>query len=460
MSTFSGLSSALSALYAQRQGLDTTGQNIANVNTVGYSRQRAELASVGGSTVPTLWSTSNLAGGGVQIQSLDRMADQFLNTRARTEHANSAYLDTRKTSLSNLELVFAEPSDTGLASQLGDMWAAFHDVANNPGDLSARSQLLQQAGTVATTLNAADQSLVNQWSAQREQVGAMVTEVNGLAANVAELNQAILRATQAGLPANDLSDQRDTLVGQIIERTGAVTRSGTGGSLDVFLGGNALVRGSVANSLKVTGAGRLDDVSSQPVAITWSDGRASGISGGELGATIENLNVTIPGFRTSLNGVAASMATSVNTAQLAGFDLNGTAGTAMFTGTTAATIAVGITDPKLVAASRTAGGNLDGGNATAMAALANSATGPDSAYRAMVVSLGVMSQTATRRSDIQTTVTNSADAARESVSGVNLDEEMANMLSFQRGYEAAGRMLTAVDQALDTLINRTGLVGR
>ena len=123
-----------------------------------------------------------------------------------------------------------------------------------------------------------------------------------------------------------------------------------------------------------------------------------------------------------------------------------------------------ITDPKQIAASSvapTAGvPALDHGNADAIAQLRLSTTGTDASYRKMIVELGVQAAVAGRNVDIQAVITTQVDAARESVAGVNIDEEMTNMLSFQHAYSAASRLVTAIDETLDQLINRTGLVGR
>jgi flagellar hook-associated protein 1 FlgK len=459
MSTFSGISTALSGLYAQRRGLDVTGQNIANVNTEGYSRQRAELSAVAANSHASMWSVSENVGGGVDVAGIGRMRDAFLEARSRAEHARSAYLDTRTTSLEDVERTLTEPSDTGIAAQLGELWAGFDDVANRPGDEAARNQLLQRVGTITGTLNASSNALSRQWDAQREQLDGLVGEVNETAKGVAELNQSIVRATQEGLPSNELADRRDLLAQKLAELTGGVGRVGEDGSLDFYLDGTAIVSGARAEVLGVSGADRLTDVGADPVVVTWvRGGRPAGISGGTIGAIAENLGVTLPGYTQQLDRVANALAAVVNTQHQAGYDQDGNPGGPLFTGTTAATIGVAITDPRKIAAAgvQTALGNRDGSNATALAKLKSSADGPDSAWRTMVVGIGVTVQTANRRSEIQTTVTAAADGLRDSVAGVNLDEEMANMLAYQRAYEGAARVLSAIDSVLDTLINRMG----
>jgi len=180
---------------------------------------------------------------------------------------------------------------------------------------------------------------------------------------------------------------------------------------------------------------------------------------------IDTLNGALPSYRDRLDKVAATLASTVNSQQAAGWDLNGSTGAQLFSGTTAATLAVAITDPRALAASSTppdpvTGPSLDGGNALALADLASAPAGADQVYRSFIVDLGVDVQSTNRRTDIQSAVYSQVDAARRSVSEVNLDEEATNMVAFQHAYEGAARYLTAVDEMLDTLINHTGLVGR
>jgi flagellar hook-associated protein 1 FlgK len=192
--------------------------------------------------------------------------------------------------------------------------------------------------------------------------------------------------------------------------------------------------------------------------------RAGGTAEGQLNA----LNTILPGYRKALDDVAVSLATSLNGAHTTGYDLAGNPGGNLLGSSggpiTATSLKVMITDPKLVAASSVGptGGvpALDNGNADKIAQLRLSTTGTDASYRKMIVELGVQAAVAGRNADIQGVITTQVDAARESVAGVNIDEEMTNMLSFQHAFAAASRMVTAIDEALDVLINRTGLVGR
>jgi flagellar hook-associated protein 1 FlgK len=467
MSSFSGLSTALTGLYAARRGLDTAGQNIANANTDGYSRQRLELVSVGAPAVPAVWSTYAGAGSGVDVAAVQRMGDAFLTARARAEQDTLGRLAQQQQTLAGVEGAFSEPGETGLSAQLADLWSSWHDVANRPGDLAARAQLLSRTSTLADGIRQAYSSMDAQWAIGREQLGSTVVAVNNTADAVAELNQAILRDTQAGIPANELMDSRDLLVTKLASLVGAHARPGADGSLDVFVGGTALVRGSTSAHLAATGAARMDDFrtgASPAVSLVWAATGYPAEPGGEVGARVEALAGTIPSYADALDAVVVNLRDAVNAAHAGGYDLDGAAGGNLFDpAATAKDIAGLLDDPRKVAASGEApnpGPSLDGSNAAALADLEIATGGPDAAYRQMIVALGASAQTANRRVDIQTNVAGAAEAAREAQAGVNVDEEMISLLSFQRAYEAAARVISAVDSALDTLINRTGLVGR
>lgn len=461
MSGFSSLNVALTGLTAQQRGLDVTGQNIANANTDGYTRQRVLLESIGSATIPAAWSTGDQTGAGVTVSDIQRMNDAFLDGQARNAHGQQTLLAGRAQTLTQIEQSFPEPGPNGLASTLATFWSDWQAVGNDPGSLAARSQLLEQAGAVTSSLQQASSNLQSQWSSARGQLDTLVSQVNETAASVASLNQAIASAVRTGHPANELSDQRDQLTMKLADLVGATVSQGQDGTVDVLVGGTALVRGSTAQQLAVSGtATQLGTAGPGDPRLTWASvGTAAAVTGGQAAAMLDSLTATLPAWAGRLDQVAATLAASVNAVHASGFDLSGTPGASFFTGTTASTIAVALTDPHQVAASAVPGGNLDNGTADAMAQLATSPTGPDAVYQQMVVDLGVQTQAATSRSTMQDTVAQQADSARQGQAGVSTDEEMVHLISYQHAYEAAARLMTTIDSTLDTLINHTGLIG-
>lgn len=463
MSTFSGLNTMTTALWANRRALDVTGQNIANVNTEGYSRQRADLQAIGGSVIPAFYSTSPGIGAGVSADDVIRIRDAFLEGRGQTERANSARLTVESSALDQVQTAFREPGETGIQSLLADMWSGWEDVANQPDGGAARTQVIKRLETLVGGIRFSNSSLEAQWTQTRENLGVLVEDVNAAATTIAGLNKAIRGANQSGLPANDLADRRDLLVMKLADQVGATVRPGEYGTLDVVVGGMTLVSGSTANKLAVEGATDSDLVGTDPPRVVTEAGGYAVAVDGTAGGQLTSLTVIIPSYRAQLDVVAKNLADSLNAGQAAGTDLNGDTGAPILGGATAATLTVAFKDPKRIAAAAAGaapGANLDGSNADAIAQERTATDGVDAGYRAMIVGLGVQAAVAIRNRDIQSVITTQVDAARESVAGVNIDEEMTSMLAFQNAYAAAGRMVTAIDETLDVLINRTGLVGR
>jgi flagellar hook-associated protein FlgK len=480
VSTFSGLNAATTALWAQRRAIDVTGQNIANVNTEGYSRQRAELQAIGGSPVPAFYSTSSGIGGGVEAASVQRIRDAFLEGRGHTEHANSARLTAQADALGLVEQAFREPGDTGIQSLLSDMWNGWDDLAINPLEPGARGQVLQRLDTLVDGIAFSHTQLGSQWTQQRESLAVLVDDVNAAAGSIAELNKAIQRVTQAGGTANDLTDQRDLLAMKVAEQVGGVVRPGQDGMLDVVVGGMSLVAGGTSSPLRITGALGPDEVApappavADPVAIVTATGNYPVRVGGTAEGQLSAMNDIIPGYRKNLDDLAVALHDDLNAQHALGYDLGGDPGGPLlsFTGTppSAANLVVAITDTDELAASSQPPAvgvppapdvpSSDNGNADAIAQLRQKSGGVDATYRQLIVELGVQAAVTERSLGIQQVITTQVDASRESVAGVNLDEEMTNMLSYQHAYSAAARLVTSIDEMLDQLINRTGVVGR
>ncbi len=458
-SSFGSINTALTSLYAQRRALDVTGQNIANANTEGYTRQRAEMQSQVGSLSPAMYAKTDGLGTGVAVSDVQRLRDEYLESRGRTEHAKSAYSAAQTSAYSAIEDVFAEPGDTALAAQLADMWGGWNDVANNPQLAATRSTLIQQSATVADGLNRAHSSLAGQWADNRTQMSAYVDEVNTAAESIARLNDSIVKAKASGLTVNELEDRRDLQVMRLSELAGATASKRLNGAMDVFVGNSTLVSEFTTRKLEVSGAARLENQNDDPMTLRWADTKTAVSAGGRMGAMADTMTTIIPAMRDAIDSVARNLAETVNTLHTGGYSMDGSTGLEFFSGTTAATIKVAITDPEKVAVS-SAPDSLNNAVADALADAGAAPGGPDREYQGMIGQLGVAAQASSRRTEIQTTVTEQIDAARESESGVNLDEEMTNLLTYQRGYEAASRVLTTIDSMLDQLINRTGLVGR
>ena len=196
-------------------------------------------------------------------------------------------------------------------------------------------------------------------------------------------------------------------------------------------------------------------------ALKWNDNNAAvTVDSGTMGSMMQTLNTTLPSYVSQLDTLAGTLATTVNTQHATGFDSTGASGVDFFTSTdgqpvNAGNLAVAISDPKQIATSSVSGA-LDGKNADALGDLGDLGGSAEATYRALVVKLGNDTQAAQRRADVQSPVTDNADSAVQASSGINLDEEMTNLMAYQRGYQAASRVINTIDSCLDTLINHTG----
>ena len=221
MSDFSGLRLALSALEAQQRSVNVAAQNVANANTPGYTREAVNLVNVGAPATPARYATFQGDGQGVKVDSVTRFRDQFMEIQAAIEHGSMASMDQASSTMNGIQQMFNEPSDSGIQAQLSNFWAGFDDVANNPADGASRTQLLERADTLAASFNSVSTQLGQLKSNTASELGATVADINSKALSIAQLNKAIKANSIAGLPVNDLEDQRDLLANQISEASGA-----------------------------------------------------------------------------------------------------------------------------------------------------------------------------------------------------------------------------------------------
>ncbi|MBO3084950.1 flagellar hook-associated protein FlgK [Cellulomonas fengjieae] len=480
MSTFSGLGTALSSLIAQRQALDVAGQNIANANTVGYTRQRATLAALPSATVPSMFSTYDGSGQGTRVSSIDRLADAFLDASVRTQTSGASYLAARAEAYTTLETNVGEPATTGLANQLSSFWGAWDDVAKTADKGAAKAVLLEGAAAVVDRIGTLYTAAQTQWTHARTTTVALVDQVNTAAASIADLNGRIQQITNSGGTAHELADQRDLLVTSMSGLVGASVSVRPDGQVDVLVGGNYLVSGNRPSALAVTGAASFAQATGdagapgQPVTVVWADHptRAAGLDGGRVAGLLSVLAPTdakgTGGILTEAaaryDALATTIAEKVNTLHSGAVTVSGAPGGDFFAFTAGRPAALGltvaVTDPSGVAVGAPGRGALDGSIGDAISRLGTAADGPDAAWSTTVVELGVRTASAASRAKVAESARSTAVGQQLAQASVDTDEETVNMLASQRAYEGAARVLTAIDEMLDTLINRTGLVGR
>jgi len=462
--TFASINSALTAMRYQQVALDVASTNVANVSTDGYVRRRVVGQTLGAASAPAVWSRSTETSSGVQATRVDRMTDTLLDSRVRREHGRQSYLDSVAAALSRIETGLAEPGSSGVAAALADFRSTLADLGNAPGSDAARSQALSAAATVVDAINLQSAHLGDEASDQRSHLLTSVVEINSVASELASTNRTIAAALGGGSDTTTLMDERDALALRLAELTGAKASVQDDGSMYVELNGQPLVSGYSAARLTVTGGVAPDgSATGGPVSFaldpdtTGATTALTGALGGDLGATVEVLDNALPSYIAGLTSVARDLADHVNAQHALGFDATGTAGGKLFDYDPAdvlGTLTVAITDPAKLAVSAIAGGGRDGNNAAALA----TAVDVDDQYQRLVNGFGSSVASAEQLAKNQQALTDQVDSAREQMAGVSLDEETVNMITAQRAYEAAARVMTTLDSVLDTLINRTGLV--
>lgn len=448
MSNFASLHTALTGLRASQVGLDTASHNIANANTVGFTRQRVVLTAR-----PAYQSLVGPIGTGVQVSDIARTRDQFLDARVRAASASSANAGTTAELLGKLEDVLAEP-ENGITVELTELWAAFEDLGLDPSNAGARRQVISSLEALANRINTIDAGWAQLGADTEQRLAVAVDQVNDLLRDVAQLNQDIAATLAREGTPNDLLDARDVAIDELSRMLGVdevTVVHDSGGKVRLSVGGVVLVdeNSDPAAMPKL----EWDPDGTPPLAF---DGQAVPALG-EVGALVSFLQSDLPTWRADLDDFVAQLSTTLNTQHATGLD-RGTPpgpGKPLLVGG-AGTLQVGISHPDEIAAGLT-GAAHDGGNADALAALGS---GIDDRITALVTDLGRQVSGAVRLAEGQDALAASASYARSNQHGVSLDEEMVSLVQYQRSLEAASRMMTAIDSALDTLINRTGLVGR
>ncbi|MCU1573779.1 MAG: flagellar hook-associated protein FlgK [Micrococcaceae bacterium] len=469
MSTFGALNTAFSGLTAARKGLEIVGQNIANAGTTGYTRQRMDVSAVG-SVTSGMFTTGARPGEGVSVDGVSRLGDVFADSRVRSTAAAAGYTDIRSTVLSAIEDGTQEPGENGISAKLQDFWAGWSGMASQAGEAAPAAVLLQAADALGQQLSAGYSALDSQWSQVRGQATGMVDGLNAAASQLAALNVQIRSTQNAGASANELVDQRNQLATTVASLAGGTVRDAGDGTVDVLLGGNALVTGGTARAVQLAGASRMSQAAGVQLEWTNRPGTAIALDSGRIAGALSVLapadggsGGTIAEAAGSYNAFATELAQKVNTIHAKGVTPGGATNQAFFDLSAGVPAAQGLTVLPGSASELATGsgaGTLDGSNADALAQLGTGAGSPGASWGSFISALGSASQSARQQGQLADAAAISATGLQASGGSVDLDEENLNMLSYQHAYQAAARVMTAVDEMLDVLINKTGLVGR
>jgi len=452
MSLTSLLSIARTALLTQQRAIDTTGHNIANASTEGYTRQRLNLTA----EVP-LQTGNGQVGRGVTADGIQRLRDGFLDQTYRRENGDLGRFSTLRDLLGQAEGIFGEPSDSGIGAGVDQLLSAFGDLANDPTSSSARS-LVRQAGTnLARQFSQADTRMSAVTGEVRSRMEGAVQDINSITAQIADLNVQVRSAGAGFRESPDLKDKRDKLVDQLSGMVGVRVLQRNDGTVGIIAGDALLVDGGQATALEVRddGTGRL------AVGVAGSGGTVNPQSG-SLAALVELAGKTLPDLRARLDGLVAGIVQEVNALHRAGRGLNGATGVDFFdpTGRTADSMALSPavaldTDNIAAGQSGAPGDNLTalaiaGLRTTGVAAFGGSTIG--GAFQRLVSEVAVAVQDATSRSEAQDVITTHADTLRQSMSGVSVDEELTTLIGQQNAYAAAARLVNVADEMVQELL--------
>ena len=331
MNSFSSINTALSALQAQQRALDTTGHNIANSNTEGYSRQRAELSASRPYTSPgmNMPTTAGQVGQGVQVDNINRLRDDFIDGQIRRESQAGGYWDKVSEGLNRLELIYNEPSDNNLGNSLNEFWGSLQELSNDPQDSAIRSTVRQRAVTLTDTFHSIHDQMSEFKSSINNDINSTVDEINSIIERIADINKEVVHIKGSGQQPNDLLDTRDLLFDQLNEKVDAQGRTDNRGNLDISIGGVKVVSGSSTNELKFGSELDLDNKYKDTIFYSNIEKEIQ-VERGELKGLLEVRDEIIPDQLKELGTIATNMADHFNQIHGTGFDLNGERGEDFF----------------------------------------------------------------------------------------------------------------------------------
>ncbi|WP_121611017.1 flagellar hook-associated protein FlgK [Mesobacillus foraminis] len=501
-STFMGLETARRGMFTQQSALNTTGHNIANANTPGYTRQRVNFEQ----TEPYPAASMNRpqipgqVGTGVQAGSIGRVREDFLDVQYRNENNKLGYWEFRAEAYQKLEEVMNEPSDSGLAETMNQFWQSLQDLAVNPQNAGARSVVRQRGVAVAETFNYLHSSLTSIQTDLKNEISVTEKEINSIAYQISEINKQIGGIEPHGYLPNDLYDERDRLIDQLstlanikVEYTpsgGNASKMAQGQAVIKLAGGSdaTLVNGGSYNEMKINfdgsdGSVRTTTVGGQSFDFASANGKLKALIDSFGYETADGVKGVYPDMLAKLDDLAFTFVTEFNKVHQEGMSPNEIA-----SGTNASNpffeegadrkgfagqirLAQNIENSlDNIATASAANSTLgDASNVLKLANIINEAydySGNNEKasfrnfYEGVIGGMAVSSQEAERLSLNSSSLKEAVETRRQSVSAVSLDEEMSNMIQFQHAYNASARMITLVDELLDKVINGMGTGGR
>lgn len=453
------MDSSVNSLMADQAALNATSNNVANQNTVGYTREVVNFQSGDAVTL----SGGQMIGGAVSVTTTS-VRDRVLEQRVQQQTQTQAQSATVASALQQVENVFglsstaSSASSTALGSATDGFFSALTSLTGSPSSAIVRQSVLTAANTMASAFNSAAGQIAQIGTSLDQQVGAILQQVNTLTSTIASLNGKIT-ATSPTSDAGALEDQRQAALGQLSQLIGVnqITTEGNGITLTTT-NGAVLVSGSQSFAMSTAQVGGTAHVFA---GVSPTDVTAT-ISGGQLGGVLQVRDQTLPQYSNALDTLAYGIGSSLNSQNAAGLDGNGNPGAAIFSlpatsSGAAAAIGLATADPNAVAAAAIGEGSAGSTNATALANLGTTSivSGQTASgfYAGLLGQIGSDAAGATTNDTAQQAVLTQLTTQRDSLSGVSLDQEAANLTQYQRSYEAAAKVFSVVDTLMASALN-------
>jgi flagellar hook-associated protein 1 FlgK len=465
MSLFNILNLGAGSLDAETTASSVTGENLSNVNNPAYARQVVNLSASTPLNTPV-----GQEGTGVTVDSIQEIRDALLDGQIQAEAGVTGSLNAQQGALQNAEAALAEQltntstsgsdsSPTGLAADLSNFFNALQSLSSSPTDVSLRQGVIGAAQQLTSQFNTVASSLSGLTTTINSSIDSDVSGANQDLSQIASLNAGIVQAQAIGGTANELIDQREQALEDLASKVNFTTTTQSNGAVDVTIGGVAMV--SNITETDSLAAGYNPNTGRYTVKAQNANTYLN-LAGGSIEGDITVRDGAIAQLQTGLDTLASQISTSVNSIYSAGFDLHGNTGQNFFTGNTAAGIGINSTlvaDPTTFQASGTAGATGDNSVALALAQLANTPNANlngqtiNANYAATVANLGSALSSVNVQVTNNGAMTQMLSNQRQSVSGVNIDEEMTNLMQFQKAYEASAELITTINQMLQTVVN-------
>lgn len=456
-----GLSAAMeigkNGLAIYRVATEVTSENIANVNTPGYSRQRVLLE-----TAPPTTANGFPLGTGVKISTVERYYDSLLQQQLVDSQATLGYDTTKSEVLQQIEPAFNEISNDGLGAAISKFFGAWQDLTVNPTGTAERQSVLTNAQILSDNFHTVSKTLSDTVAMQNDALVPIIDSINATLRDIAQLNSQIRTTELVAGNANETRDRRDQLVRDLSLKIGITFTENSDGTTDIQFadGGESLVTGSFTGTFSLN----KTDPESFSVQLKPIDSYIVTVSPttGQLGATIALRDTIIPAYQAKIDALATTIASQVNAVHTSGFDLNHNAGLALFdpAATDASTFGLNplILNTTQIAASSSIVLTGDNGNALLMTGLQSQKLMSSNTLTFNSFQDGLVSAIGLDVSSSKSTVSQDEafslqlNSLRESKSGVSLDEELTNLVKYQRSYQASAKLISTATEMMDVVM--------